>query len=75
MVCVALFGRNDPARALELLTAITPASDIWSQHEQLVMRALALEYSGQADAARQLLDSVAIAPQTTGWSLFARQRR
>jgi hypothetical protein len=75
MVGVALFGRNDPARALELLTAIAPASQIWYQHEQLVVRALALEYSGQTDASRQLLETVANAPQTTGWSLFARQRR
>ncbi len=76
MICVALFGRNDPARALELLTVITPApSGVWHEHERQVLQALALEYSGQPAEAQRLLAEVASATPPTGWSRFARERR
>ncbi|KPL85184.1 tetratricopeptide repeat protein [Herpetosiphon geysericola] len=70
----ALFGNNDPALALEIVVLLEP-QNIWSQHEQLVLHALALEYNGQAAEAQRLLQSVANASETTGWSRFAQQRR
>ncbi|XSG74593.1 hypothetical protein ACP8Y2_20695 [Herpetosiphon llansteffanensis] len=70
----ALFGNNNPALALEIVALLEP-KNIWAEHEQLVLHALALEYNGQSAAAQRLLQSVANASETTGWSRFVQQRR
>ncbi|MBM7843373.1 tetratricopeptide repeat protein [Herpetosiphon giganteus] len=74
MLYAALFGSDDPALALEIVALFEP-QNIWAEHEQLVLQALALEYNGQSAAAQRLLQSVANASETTGWSRFAQQRR
>ena len=74
-VYVALFGQNDPGQALRLLTTITPPNQTRYTHEQLVLQALALDYSGQSAEAQRLLQTIAEANPPSGWSLFARTKK
>lgn len=75
-VYTALFERDDSELALAMLAQLEqPLPDLWSQHEARVLKALALEYNGQFVEAQQLLNVVANASETTGWSRFAQQRR
>lgn len=72
----ALFERKDSELALAMLAELDQVrSDRWSQHEAMLLKALALEYNGQFVEASQLLNVVANPSETTGWSRFLQQRR